>query len=207
MAASREPIKLTISEQRFHRSIDNALFDGDNMTTRNATANPREAPLQAPSHLDAKNARNLTAELNVLLADVFAIYIKTKNFHWHVSGPHFRDYHLLLDEQADQLFAMTDDIAERVRKLGGTTIRSIGHLASLKHVADNDAEYVGPLDMIGELREDNHTLAAHMIGIHDLCNEAKDVATESMLENWIDQTQCRVWFLFETSRTTVAVQN
>ena len=174
------------------------------MATRNGIAKRREAPLRTPSYLGAENVRNLTAELNVFLADVFAIYIKTKNFHRHVSGPHFRGYHLLLDEQAEQLFAMTDDIAERVRKLGGTTIRSIGHVARLKHVADNDAEYVEPLDMIGELREDNQALVARMIEIHDLCNEANDVATASLLENWIDQTQRRVWFLFEISRTAAA---
>ena len=174
------------------------------MATRNGIAKRREAPLRTPSYLGAENVRNLTAELNVFLADVFAIYIKTKNFHWHVSGPHFRGYHLLLDEQVEQVFAMTDDIAERVRKLGGTTIRSIGHVARLKHVADNDGEYVEPLDMIGELREDNQALVARMIEIHDLCNEANDVATANLLENWIDQTQRRVWFLFETSRTAVA---
>lgn len=174
------------------------------MTTRNEIAKRRESPLRTPSYLDTDNVRNLTAELNGLLADVFAIYIKTKNFHWHVSGPHFRDYHLLLDEHAEQVFAMTDDIAERVRKLGGTTIRSIGHVARLKHVADNDAEFVEPQDMLGELREDNQALVARMIEIHDLCTDANDVATASLLENWIDQTQRRVWFLFETSRTAVA---
>ena len=174
------------------------------MTTRNEIAKRRESPLRTPSYLDTDNVRNLTAELNGFLADVFAIYIKTKNFHWHVSGPHFRDYHLLLDEHAEQVFAMTDDIAERVRKLGGTTIRSIGHVARLKHVADNDAEFVEPQDMLGELREDNQALVARMIEIHDLCTDANDVATASLLENWIDQTQRRVWFLFETSRTAVA---
>lgn len=174
------------------------------MTTRNEIAKRRESPLRTPSYLDTDNVRNLTAELNGLLADVFAIYIKTKNFHWHVSGPHFRDYHLLLDEHAEQVFAMTDDIAERVRKLGGTTIRSIGHVARLKRVADNDAEFVEPQDMLGELREDNQALVARMIEIHDLCTDANDVATASLLENWIDQTQRRVWFLFETSRTAVA---
>ncbi len=174
------------------------------MTTRNGVEKRREAPLRTPSYLDAENIQNLAAELNVLLADVFAVYIKTKNFHWHVSGPHFRDYHLLLDEHAEQVFAMTDDIAERVRKLGGTTIRSIGHVARLKHVADNDAEYVEPLDMLAELREDNQALVSRMIEIHDLCEEANDVATASLLENWIDHAQRRIWFLFETSRTPVA---
>lgn len=174
------------------------------MTTKNGIENRREAPLRTPSYLRPENVRNLTEELNGLLADVFAIYIKTKNFHWHVRGPHFRDYHLLLDEQAEQVFAMTDDIAERVRKLGGTTIHSVGHVARLKHVTDNDAEYVEPLDMIGELREDNQALVTRMIEIHDQCDEANDVATASLLENWIDQAQRRVWFLFETSRTGAA---
>jgi starvation-inducible DNA-binding protein len=129
--------------------------------------------------LGAEDVRNITAELNVLLADVFALYIKTKNFQLHVSGAHFPDYHLMLDEQAEQIFAVTDDIAERVRKVGGTTIRSVGHITRLKHVADNDAEYVGPLDMLGELREDNEALIARMIQIHDLCDETNDVATAS----------------------------
>ena len=162
----------------------------------------REAPLRTPTLLGRENVENITAELNVFLADVFALYLKTKNFHWHVSGPHFRDYHLLLDEQGDQIFAMTDDIAERVRKLGGTTIRSIGHIARLTKVADNDADFVDPADMLGELREDNQALVARMIEIHDLCNEANDVATASLLETWIDETQRRVWFLFETTRKT-----
>lgn len=173
------------------------------MTTTNQIEMRREAPVRTPTLLGGDNVQNVTAELNVLLADVFALYIKTKNFHWHVSGPHFRDYHLLLDEQAEQIFGMTDDIAERVRKVGGTTIRSIGHVARLKHVADNDAEYVEPLDMIGELREDNQALVARMIEVHDLCEEVNDVATASLLENWIDQAQRRVWFLFETSRTAI----
>jgi len=173
------------------------------MTNRNELLERREAPLRTPTLLGKENVQNITAELNVLLADVFALYLKTKNFHWHISSPHFRDYHLLLDEQADQLFAITDDIAERVRKLGGTTIRSIAHVARLKHVADNDAEYVEASDMLGELREDNQALIARMVEIHDLCDEASDVATASFLENWIDQAQRRVWFLFETSRTRV----
>lgn len=153
--------------------------------------------------LSPESVQNITAELNVLLADVFALYLKTKNFHWHVSGSHFRDYHLLLDEQGDRIFAMTDDIAERVRKLVATTIRSIGHIARLKHIADNDAQYVEPQDMLSELREDNQTLIGRMIEIHDLCDEANDVATASVLETWIDETQRRIWFLFEASRTGV----
>ena len=171
------------------------------MSNRNEVAKRREAPLGTPALLSPDGVQNITAELNVLLADVFALYLKTKNFHWHVSGPHFRDYHLLLDEQGDHIFAMTDDIAERVRKLGGTTIRSIGHIARLKHIADNDAGYVEPQDMLSELREDNQTLVGRMIEIHDLCGDANDVATSSVLENWIDETQRRVWFLFEASRT------
>ena len=171
------------------------------MSNRNEVATRREAPLRTPTLLSPDRVQNITAELNVLLADVFALYLKTKNFHWHVSGPHFRDYHLLLDEQGDQIFAMTDEIAERVRKLGGTTIRSIGHIARLKHLADNDAGYVEPQDMLSELREDNQALMGQMIEIHDLCGDANDVATASVLENWIDETQRRVWFLFEASRT------
>ena len=171
------------------------------MTNRNEIAKRREVPLRTPTVLGKENVQNITGELNVLLAGVFALYLKTKNFHWHVSGPHFRDYHLLLDEHADQIFAMTDDIAERIRKLGETTIRSIAHVARLKHIADNDAEYVEPLDMFGELREDNQALVARMVEIHDLCDEANDVATASFLENWMDEAQRRVWFMFETSRT------
>jgi starvation-inducible DNA-binding protein len=171
------------------------------MSNRDEVAKRREAPLRTPSLLSPDSLQNTTAELNVLLADVFALYLKTKNFHWHVSGPHFRDYHLLFDEQSDQIFAMADDIAERVRKLGGTTIRSIGHIARLKHVTDNDAGYVEPQDMLGELREDNQAMVSRMIEIHDLCGDTNDVATASVLENWIDETQRRVWFLFETSRT------
>ena len=168
------------------------------MLEGNELAERREAPLRTPTALSPDSVQDITAALNVLLADVFALYLKTKNFHWHVSGPHFRDYHLLLDEQADQIFAMTDDIAERVRKLGGTTIRSIGHIARLKRVADNDAEYVEPQDMLSELRKDNQALIGPMLEIHDLCDQAKDVATASLLENWIDETQRRVWFLFES---------
>jgi len=170
------------------------------MLNRNEVAERREAPLKTPTLLSPDSVQNITAELNVLLADVFALYLKTKNFHWHVSGPHFRDYHLLLDEQGERIFAMTDDIAERVRKLGGTTIRSIGHIARLTHVADNDAAYVEPQDMLSELREDNQSLIGRMIEAHGLCDEANDVATASVLETWIDETQRRIWFLFEASR-------
>lgn len=160
----------------------------------------RAAALATPSDLSKDAARDLGAALSRLLADVFALYLKTKNFHWHVSGPHFRDYHLLLDDQATELFAMTDPIAERVRKIGGNTLRSIGHIARLKRIADNDAEFVQPLDMLAELQEDNKALTAYMREVHGLCDEHRDIASASLLENWIDQTEQRTWFLFETSR-------
>ena len=161
----------------------------------------RRRALATPSDLESESVKNITAALNGLLADVFTLYMKTKNFHWHVSGRHFRDYHLLLDEQAGQIFAMTDDIAERVRKIGGVTIRSIGQVARLKRLSDNDADYVDPLDMLAELREDNQAMLASMREVHDLCDEENDVATTSVLENWIDETERRIWFLFETGRT------
>jgi len=170
------------------------------MPDKNALKNRRKAPLTTPTDLGADAVRDIGGALNALLADVFALYIKTKNFHWHMSGPHFRDYHLLLDEHADQIYAITDDIAERVRKLGGTTIRSIGHIASLKRLSDNDADYVDAQDMLSELREDNRALLASMRQAHDLCDEHRDVATASLLENWIDQAERRIWFLFEATR-------
>ena len=160
----------------------------------------QEAPLATPTDLTASATKEVSAALNALLADVFALYLKTKNFHWHMSGPHFRDYHLLLDEHGDQLFAMTDDLAERVRKIGGTTLRSIGHIARLQRITDNDAAYVEPLDMLAELREDNQTLTARMRETHELCDEHHDIATASLIENWIDQTERRTWFLFEITR-------
>jgi|SRR5581483_8764017 len=156
--------------------------------------------LETPTDLKPKAVRDVAGALKILLADVFALYIKTKNFHWHMSGAHFRDYHLLLDEQSDQIFAMTDDIAERARKIGGTTIRSIGEIDRMKRVLDNDAEFVTPDDMLAELRDDNKQLTAHMRETHDLCDEAGDVATTSLLENWIDQTERRTWFLYEATR-------
>ena len=162
----------------------------------------KTANLATPTDLGANATKELTGGLNILLADVYALYLKTKNFHWHVSGPHFRDYHLLLDEQATQIDAMTDAIAERVRKLGGTTIRSIGHIQRLQRVLDNDADYVTPHDMLAELRGDNVELNKHMRTLHDLCDEHGDVATASLIENWIDETEQRVWFLFETGRRT-----
>src|ERR1700751_5921265 len=160
----------------------------------------RKAPLATPTDLKPNAVRDLSGALNILLADMFALYLKTKNFHWHMSGPHFRDYHLLLDEHGDQIFATTDAIAERVRKLGGTTMRSIGQITRLQRIKDNDADFVTPMDMLAELREDNKQLTSSMRETHDLCDEHGDVATASLLENWIDESERRTWFLFETSR-------
>ncbi len=164
------------------------------------TSTPTRAPLATPSDLAAAATRDISGALNALLADVFALYLKTKNFHWHMSGPHFRDWHLLLDEQSDEILAITDPIAERVRKVGGGTIRSIGHVASLQRVLDNDADYVTPLDMLAELRDDNRDLVGRMRAAHAVADEHGDVATASLLENWIDEGERRGWFLFETSR-------
>ena len=169
------------------------------MSVRNVKVE-RTAPLATPTDLKPNAVRDIAGALNILLADVFALYLKTKNFHWHVSGPHFRDYHLLLDEQGEQIFAMTDDIAERVRKIGGTTLRSVGNISRLQRVLDNDADYVTPRDMLAELRDDNGQLAAHMREAHGLCDEHDDVATASLLESWIDETERRRWFLFEVGR-------
>lgn len=160
----------------------------------------RLAPLRTPTGLSEEATRDISAALTTLLADTFALYIKTKNFHWHVSGPHFRDYHLLLDEQSAEILAMTDPMAERARKIGGTTLRSIGQIAKESRVADNDAHYVDPLDMLAELRDDNGELIARMREVHDLCDEHNDIATASLLENWIDESEKRVWFLFESGR-------
>jgi starvation-inducible DNA-binding protein len=160
----------------------------------------QKAPLITPTDLRAEASRDIAGAMNAILADVFALYLKTKNFHWHMSGPHFRDYHLLLDEQGDQIFAMTDPIAERVRKLGGTTVRSIGHIARLQRVADNDASYVEPEDMLAELREDSKALAARLREAHGVCEEYEDIATSSLIEVWIDETERRTWFQFEAGR-------
>ncbi len=161
----------------------------------------RKALIASPTDLSADATRDISGALNALLADVFTLYVKTKNFHWHMSGPHFRDYHLLLDEQSQQLFAITDDIAERVRKIGGTTLHSIGHIDRLRRIPDNDADYVTPLDMLAELGEDNRRLTASMRSAHATCDEHGDVGTTSLLEVWIDQAERRAWFLFETCRS------
>jgi starvation-inducible DNA-binding protein len=160
----------------------------------------RAAPLKTPTDLTPAATNDISGALTVLLADVFALYLKTKNFHWHMSGRHFRDYHLLLDEQADQIFAATDAIAERARKIGGKTLHSIGEIGRLQRLLDNDADYVTPQDMLAELRDDNKQLTAYMRETHTLCDEHEDVATTSLLENWIDEAERRTWFLFEATR-------
>jgi starvation-inducible DNA-binding protein len=158
------------------------------------------APLGTPTNLTSNGTQDISGALTALLADMFALSLKTKNFHWHMSGQHFRDYHLLLDEQSEQIFAATDAIAERVRKIGGTTIRSIGQISRLQRVLDNDADYVTPLDMLAELRDYNKQLAAHMRETHGLCDEHGDVASARLLETWIDEAERRTWFLFEAGR-------
>src|SRR5262252_6105254 len=169
------------------------------MTIREARA-LRTAPLQTPSDLKPNAVRDIAGALNILLADMFALYLKTKNFHWHISGPHFRDYHLLLDEQGEQIFATTDAIAERVRKIGGTTLRSISHIGRLQRVLDNDTDFVTPMDMLSELRDDNKQLAANLGEAHAICEKHDDVASASLIENWIDEAERRTWFLFEATR-------
>ncbi|GAA4480703.1 Dps family protein [Gluconacetobacter asukensis] len=156
--------------------------------------------LGTPTDLKKDAVETISAGLRTVLADVFALYIKTKNFHWHMSGRHFRDFHVLLDEQSDQIFAMTDPLAERARKLGGTTLHSIGEISRLTKVADNDALYVTPEDMLAELREDNLALTGRLRAVHAICDDGGDVATASLLEVWIDETERRTWFLFESTR-------
>jgi starvation-inducible DNA-binding protein len=166
----------------------------------NNNSKVQDLALETPSDLTSKATEDIAASLTALLADTFALYLKAKNFHWHMSGRHFRDYHLLLDEQGTQIFAMTDPMAERVRKIGGMTLRSIGHISRLQRILDNDAGYVTPLDMLAELRDDNKQMAVSMREIHSLCDEHEDVATASLLETWIDETERRTWFLFEATR-------
>jgi starvation-inducible DNA-binding protein len=172
-----------------------------NNSTRTAELRQkRDIPLTVPTDLTRSAVKDIGGAMNTILADVFALYLKTKNFHWHMSGPHFRDYHLLLDEHSDQLLAMTDPMAERIRKIGGLTIRSIGQISRLQRVLDNDADYVDPADMIAELTEDNQTLAARLREAHNVCDEHRDVATASLIEVWIDETERRTWFLSEIKR-------
>ncbi|WP_434777438.1 Dps family protein [Neisseria sp. Ec49-e6-T10] len=160
----------------------------------------QNSPIGNPTDLKGDATKDISEAMNAVLADVFALYIKTKNFHWHVSGPHFRDYHLMFDEQADQLFAMTDMIAERIRKVGGTTLRSISHIAKLQTIADNNEDFVQPSDMLAQLCEDNKTLVAELRHAHDICGQYNDTATASAIEEWIDESERRTWFLFESNR-------
>jgi len=160
----------------------------------------QSVPLTTPTTLSTEAVRDISEALKLLLSDAFALYLKTKNFHWHMSGPHFRDYHLMLDDQSDEIISMTDAIAERARKIGGTTLRSIGQISRLQRIVDNDAEYVKPSDMIEELRHDNAVLTQTMRKVHSLCDKSDDVATASLLENWIDESEKRIWFLFECGR-------
>jgi len=169
-------------------------------TRTHEPATATRGALVTPTDLGAAATKDISAAMNGVLADAFALYMKTKNFHWHLSGPHFRDYHLLFDEQAEQIFAMTDPIAERIRKVGGSTLRSIGHIARTQRLSDNDADYVEPSDMLAELREDNKALAARLREAHNVCDERRDIATASLIEVWIDETERRTWFLFEASR-------
>lgn len=170
------------------------------MSTKTELIARQEEPILIRSDIEPKAVQQISAGLNTLLADVFTLYLKTKNFHWHMSGPHFRDFHLLLDEQGDELFAMTDEVAERVRKVGGTTIRSIGQICRLQRISDNEADFVTPKDMLSELHEDNKALTLSMRAVHALCDDSGDVASASLLENWVDESQRRSWFLFEATR-------
>jgi starvation-inducible DNA-binding protein len=160
----------------------------------------RPEPLKSAGDFEPNAVTDISSALTAVLADLFALYLKTKNFHWHISGPHFRDYHLLLDEQSEQIFATTDAIAERVRKIGGTTLRSIGHIARLQRIADNDNEFVAAEDMLTELCQDNRQLAVSLRSAHALCDERGDVASASLIENWIDEAEHRTWFLYEATR-------
>jgi starvation-inducible DNA-binding protein len=164
------------------------------------TNNKVSPELDTPTDLSPDGVKKVSAALNVLLADAFALYLKTKNFHWHISGPHFRDYHLLLDEQGEQIFATTDQLAERVRKIGGKTLRSIGHIAKLQHIADNDEDFVAPLDMLRELMNDNKAMTHNLREARDIAEKHDDVGTTQLLETFIDQAERRTWFLFEASR-------
>ena len=161
---------------------------------------PQDTALMTPTELEPAETKDIAVAMNGILADVFALYLKTKNFHWHMSGPHFRDYHVMLDEQSDQLFEMTDPIAERIRKVGGTTLRSIGHISRLQTIQDNNEAYVTPAAMLAELRDDNKMLGSRLRDVHEVCDEQRDIASASLIENWIDETERRTWFLFEASR-------
>jgi starvation-inducible DNA-binding protein len=188
---------------RLFAPTSSQFHEGDavNNKVRALDTRRKAAPaLDTPTDLSSEAVGEISAKLNVVLADVFALYLKTKNFHWHVSGPHFRDYHLLLDEQSEQIFAISDDIAERIRKIGGLTLRSIGNIARLQTLKDNDEDFVAPLDMLRELMNDNKALVSLMREAHEVADNGGDVATTSLLENWIDEAERRTWFLFEAGR-------
>jgi starvation-inducible DNA-binding protein len=170
------------------------------MPNQSHAKDSKTAKLQVSDGFSPEQVKDLSSVLNALLADVFALYLKTKNFHWHMSGPHFRDYHLLLDEQGSQIFNISDDIAERVRKIGGNTVRSIGHIARLQRIADNDAEFVSAQDMLHELHADNRALVESLRAAHEVASKANDHATTSLIEVWIDEAERRAWFLFEATR-------
>jgi starvation-inducible DNA-binding protein len=170
------------------------------MPTPSAAKEKIAPQLRTPDNFPSEDVQNLSSVLNALLADIFALYLKTKNFHWHMSGPHFRDYHLLLDEQATQIFNISDDIAERVRKIGGVTLRSIGHIARLQRIHDNDQEFVDAADMLRELHKDNKALVQSLRAAHEVAAGANDYATTSLIEVWIDEAERRAWFLFEATR-------
>jgi starvation-inducible DNA-binding protein len=176
----------------------------NNKVTKLKPRSRAAAALDTPTDLDDTAVKEISAALNGLLATSYALYLKTKNFHWHVSGPHFRDYHLMLDEQAGEILGATDDMAERVRKIGGTTLRSIGHIAKLQSIEDNDEEFVPPVEMLRELMNDNKTVAEDMRRAHEVCEEHDDPATASLIEIWLDQTEKRTWFLFEASRAATS---
>jgi starvation-inducible DNA-binding protein len=197
--ANNIEIAMPVSEIDGHAKMENKM-NKPNSKKRLELVQRRDAPLETRTDLSHSAVKDISAAMNAILADVFALYVKTKNFHWHMSGPHFRDYHLLLDDHADQIFAMTDPIAERVRKLGGLTLHSIGEISRTQRVLDNDAEYVEPLDMLAELGEDNKTMVAGLREAHNVCDEHRDVATTSLIEVWIDETERRAWFLFEATR-------
>ena len=179
----------------------NSTTDGEN-TLEESVRSRRAAPLHTPTGLGVEAVKEISAAGGSLLADVFALYLKTKNFHWHMSGAHFREYHLLLDDDGDELFAMTDPLAERIRKIGGSALKSVGDIAKRQRIKDNDADFVHPHEMLAELREDNISLVASLRSFHDLCDERGDVATASVLENWIDEGEKRIWFLYEITRDT-----
>jgi starvation-inducible DNA-binding protein len=197
---THEPGAVATAHQPRTPTLQTGSARGDQTPDRQALLERRAAPLATPSDLKPDAVRDVSTALTALLADMFALFAKAKNFHWHMSGPHFRDYHLMLDEQANQIFSTTDAIAERVRKIGGTTLRSIGHIGRLQRLLDNDAEFVSPGAMLAELRDDNKQIVIYLREVHSLCSEHNDVATASLLEVWIDEAEHRAWFLFETTR-------